>query len=126
MKRALLAVLIALSGACEHSTEPVAGLLNVRLTTPNTGGDRAVLVTVTGPAAITSAAAPSGLRLFAQPPFGTTSKFVVTGTLSAGTILTIGVADVGQASRYVAVALQVATPAYQLRNLNGYSLTVGP
>ena len=126
MKRVLLAVLIGLSGACEHSTGPVAGVLNVRLTTPNSGADGAVLLTISGPAALTSVAAPSGLRMFAQPPLGTTSKFVVTGTLSAGTILTIGVTDVGQATSYHATVLQVATPAYQLRGLTGYSLTVAP
>ena len=126
MKRVLLAVLIALSGACEHNTAPVAGLLRVQLTTPNSGGDRAILVSVTGPAVLTSVAAPSALRVFSQPPFGTTTKFVVTGTIPSGTILTIGVADVGQAGSYTATVQQAATSTYQLRDLTGYSLTVVP
>ncbi len=119
MKRVLLAVLIALSGACEHNTAPVAGLLRVQLTTPNSGGDRAILVSVSGPAALTSIAAPSALRVFSYPPFGTTNKFVVTGTIPSGTILTIGVADVGQAGSYTATVQQAATPTYQLRDLDG-------
>ena len=67
MKRFLLALVIGLASACERSTAPVAGLLNVGLTTPNSGGDAAILVGITGPAALTSVSAPTGLRLFTQP-----------------------------------------------------------
>jgi hypothetical protein len=133
MKRLLVVALIVLCGACEHDNAPVAGMLNVTLTTPNSGGDRAILLKISGPEALTSAAASGTLRLFAQPPFGTpgttgyqTSQFVLTGTLSAGRILTIGVADVGKAGSYVATVQQVSTPAYQLRGLTGYSLSVAP
>ena len=127
MKRFLLALMIGLASACERSTAPVAGLLNVGLTTPNSGGDAAILVGITGPAALTSVSAPTGLRLFTQPlSLGTTNRFALTGTIRAGTILTIGVADVGKASAYVATVQQVATPAYQLRALTGYSVKVAP
>jgi len=51
---------------------------------------------------------------------------VLTGPIAAGTILTIGVADVGKASAYSAAIQQVATPGYQLRALTGYSLSVTP
>ena len=85
-----------------------------------------ILVSVSGPAALTSIAAPSALRVFSYPPFGTTNKFVVTGTIPSGTILTIGVADVGQAGSYTATVQQAATSTYQLRDLTGYSLTVAP
>lgn len=125
MRRALLALVLALAPACEHDTAPVAGLLNVSLTTPNSGADGAILLRIAGPAALTSAASGGGLRLFTQQaPFGTTNSFVLTGTVAAGTILTIGVPDLSQASAYVPTILQVATPAYQLRTLTGYSLRV--
>ena len=62
-----------------------------------------------------------GLRLFAEP-LAATNYFALTGPLSAGTILIIGVADADRASAYSATIQQVATPAYQLRPLAGYSL----
>ena len=125
MKRLVLVLMIGLASACEHNTAPVAGLLTVSLTTPNAGGDGAILLNISGPAALTSVSAPSGLRLFAQPPpFGTTNRFVLTGTIPAGAILTIGVADVNKATAYTATIQQVATPGYQLRALTGYSLKV--
>ena len=127
MKRLLIVILIGLASSCEHSTAPVAGLVNVSLTTPNAGNDAAILLTIAGPAALTSVSAPAGLRLFAQPaPLGTTNRFALTGTIPAGTILTIGVADVNKASAYTATIQQVATTTYQLRALTGYSLKVTP
>lgn len=125
MKRLLLVVLIGLASGCEHNTAPVAGLVNVSLTTPNAGSDAAILLTITGPAALTSVSAPATLRLFAQPlPLGTTNRFALTGAIPTGTILTIGVADVNKASAYTATIQQVATSTYQLRPLTGYSLKV--
>jgi hypothetical protein len=125
MKRLAWIVLLGAALACEDN--PTPGVLKVNLTTPNSGGDAAILVNISGPAALTSMSAPTGLRLFTlPPPLGTANRFVLTGTIRAGTILTIGVADVGQASAYVAAVQQVATPAYQLRALTGYSLKVAP
>jgi len=127
MKRLLLVVLIGLAAACEHGTEPVAGTLNVSLTTPNGGSDAAILFTVVGPAALTSVSAPAGVRLFMQPPpFGLANRFVLTGTIPGGTILTIGVADVGKASAYTATVQQVSASNSQLRALTGYSLKLTP
>jgi len=121
MRHLALAAALGLVAACD-STGP-GGLLKVELTTPNSGADGAILLTVTGPAALRSAAAGSGLRLFAQP-LAATNHFALTGTLSVGTILIIGVPDVGQASAYTATIQQVATPSYQLRALAGYALTI--
>jgi hypothetical protein len=109
--------------ACERGSS--AGILKVNLTTPNSGADRAILFTVTGPGTLRSATPRSGLRLFNRP-FGTTNKVALTGTLSTGTILAIEVPDVSKASEYTASIQQVATPAHQLRALTGYSLTVVP
>ena len=122
MRRLALAAALGVVCGCLDSTGP-GGLLKVQLTTPNSGADGAILLTVTGPAALRSATAGSGLRLFALP-LAATNRFALTGALSVGTILIIGVADVGQASAYTATIQQVATPAYQLRALTGYSLKV--
>lgn len=104
---------------------PRPGNLLVRLTTPNSGADSAIVFTITGPASLTSAAAGSGLRLFQQPLGGTTTRFALTGQLLANaTILTIGVTDVNQVSLYSGSIQGVAQPNFQLRVLTGYSLAV--
>ena len=105
---------------------PVAGNLNVRLVSPNSGADSAIVITVTGPAALTSATAGTGLRLFQQPLGTTTTRFALVGQLNnAATILTIGVANVNAVSQYTATVDAVARPNYQLRTLpGGYGLAV--
>ena len=125
MKRVVWAALAAGALACLDTGGPVAGVLKVNLTTPNSGADGAVLLTVSGPAALTSAAPGSGLRLFSQP-LGTTNRFALTGRLATGTILMIGVPDLSAAAGYTATIQQVAAPSYQLRVLAGYSLAIGP
>ena len=55
----LIALALGGAGSCREASGPVAGLLTVSLTTPNPGADGAILLTVTGPSALTSVAAPS-------------------------------------------------------------------
>ena len=127
LTRLLLAgAVLATGAACsKEPSGPVAGALKVNLTSPNSGADGAMLLTISGPAALTSATAGAGLRLFGQVGSGTSNVFALTGTLSAGTILTIGVADVNTVIQYGASIQGVAATAnYQLRSLAGYSLTV--
>ena len=120
----LTATLLVAAGSCSSSSGPVAGELTVSLHTPNPGADGAMLLTITGPQALTSVTAGSGLRVFSQPP-STTTKLALTGTLTNGAILTIGVADVGKAAQYIATLQGVAASAdFQLRSFAGYSLTV--
>ena len=124
---AVLATVLA--GGISCGKDPVAsgpGTLQVRLTSPNSGLDSAIVLTITGPAALTSATAGTGLRLFSQPLGGTTTKFALTGRLTTGTtILTIGVADVGSFSQYGATIQGIAQPNYSLRTLpGGYALAV--
>jgi hypothetical protein len=120
-----LAFLLAAAGSCIDGgpSGPVAGLLKVSLTTPNAGSDGAVLLTVTGPRALTSVTPATGLRVFAES-LGTTNTFAVTGPLSNGPILSIGVADVSRVQDYRATIQDVAANDYTLRPLTGYSLTV--
>jgi len=123
----VVAALIATLAACGGgSTGPVAGILKVKLaTTPNSGLDGAVLLTVTGPVIPTGAAAQTGFRLFGTPT-ATTSKFAVTGTLSTGSILfTIDVPDINKVSQYSATIQQVAASSnFALRTTTNYSLSV--
>lgn len=123
----VIAALIATLAACGGgSTGPVAGLLKIKLaTTPNSGLDGALLLTVTGPVVPTGATALTGFRLFGTP-VAATNKFAVTGTLATGSILfTIDVPDINKVSQYSATIQQVAASSnFALRSTSGYTLKV--
>jgi hypothetical protein len=124
---ALLAtVVLGVSCGGDGPTQTGPGTLQVRLTSPNSGLDSAIVLTITGPAPLTSATAGAGLRLFQQPLGGTTTKFALTGRLTTGAIiLTIGVTDVGALSQYNGTINGIAQPNYQLRSLpGGYALAL--
>ena len=132
MKRLFTAVLlagligVALSCGGDGPTMSGPGELKVRLISPNSGLDSAIVFTITGPAALTSAVAAPGLRLFQQPVGGTSTRFALIGQLNNGaTILTIGVQDLGALSQYSGSITGVAVPSYALRVLpGGYALAV--
>ena len=128
--RGWMLVVLALgwgAGSCssDGGTGPVAGVLTVSLATPNPGADGAILFRVSGPQALTSVVAGAGLRVF-SPPLSASTRFAVTGTLTNGALVTIGVADTRNAAQYTAIVQSVAAPDFQLRPLSGYSLTVSP
>ncbi|HTI05973.1 MAG TPA: hypothetical protein VL549_11680 [Gemmatimonadales bacterium] len=128
MAVALLAGILCMGASCggDGPTASGPGTLKVRLTSPNSGADSAIVLTIAGPAALTSATAGTGLRLFQQPLGGTTTRFALTGQLNNGaTILTIGVADIGALSQYSGAINGIATPVYALRVLpGGYALAI--
>jgi len=124
-----LAAILAVGLSCgKDSSGPVAGDLHVQLTSPNSGADSAIVLTITSPAPLTSATPGTGLRLFAEPlgGGGTTTRFALTGRLTTSTtILTIGVENVNAVGQYSATIQGVAQPNYVLRLLpGGYGLTV--
>ena len=125
---ALLAGVIAVGISCGGKEPTVSGPgeLKVRLTSPNSGLDSAIVFTISGPAALTSAVPGAGLRLFQQPLSGTTTRFALIGQLTTGaTILTIGVQDLGELSQYSGAITGVAVPNYALRVLpGGYALAL--
>lgn len=125
---ALLAALVGVGLSCggDGPTMSGPGNLKVRLTSPNSGLDSAIVFTITGPASLTSAVAAPGLRLFQQPLGGTSTRFALIGQLNTGaTILTIGVQDLGALSQYRGSITGVATPNYALRVLpGGYALAL--
>src|SRR5437879_13719083 len=109
---ALLAGLIAVGLSCGGDATKVSGPgeLKVRLTSPNSGLDSAIVFTITGPAALTSAIPGTGLRLFQQSLGGTSTRFALIGQLNTGaTILTIGVQDLGALSQYTGAITGAAT-----------------
>jgi len=125
---ALLAGVLAVGLSCGGKDMTVSGPgdLKVRLVSPNSGLDSAIVFTITGPAALTSATPGTGLRLFQQTLGGTSTRFALIGQLNNGaTILTIGVQDLGALSQYTGAITGVATPSYALRILpGGYALAL--
>lgn len=125
--RILAAAALAAVLACSDGTGPVAGTLNVNLTSPNSGLDEAAIVRLSMPAPPRAIAAGNGLVLWGAPVTTPQAKVALTGTLSNGTILTLEVDDVNQVSQYSAVVEQVAPSALPHRvrlSVTGYSLTV--
>lgn len=122
---ALAAVaVVAVGTRCGDSSGPTAGVLQVQLSTPNPGADGAIILTVTGPAPLTSVTSPlAGGRAFTDS-LGTTTRIIVTGPLVNGTIAAVGVANVGQVGSYRASIQQIAAADYTLRPLGGYTLSL--
>ncbi len=122
-----LVVALALGGAgscsSDAGTGPVAGVLTISLATPNSGADGAIQFRVTGPVAPTSVTAAPGLQVFSQP-LTIVTRLAVTGTLTNGAVVTIGVADTRKLSQYAATIEAVAGSDFQLRSITGYSLTI--
>src|SRR5262249_44795777 len=82
LRRVLAGASVALTMAGGGgSTGPVAGMLIVKLTTPNSGSDGAVMLVLSSPVAPTSVAAGTGLALWGAPVTSLSAKLVVTGTL---------------------------------------------
>ena len=121
----LVALALGGAGSCssDAGTGPVAGVLTVSLTTPNAGSDGAIQFRFTGPLAPMSITAAPGLRVFSQP-LTMVTRLAVTGTLTNGAVVTIGVADTRKLSQYAATIEVVAGSDFQLRPLTGYSLTI--
>lgn len=118
-------VLTGLRCGGDGPTNSGPGALKVRLTSPPGNADSAMVFTITGPAALTSVQAGTGLRLFQRPLGGTTTRFALTGTLTNGaTILTMNVVDISAISQYSGSVDGVAQANYQLRPLGGYALAV--
>lgn len=124
----VLSVVLIVGLSCGDSTGSGAGELKVRLTTPNSGADSAIVLTITGPAGstLTRATAGAGLRLFQPPLTDNTTRLALIGQLTQGAvILTIGVPDVNALSQYGGTIEGVARPNYQLRaSLTGYALAI--
>ena len=121
----LVALALGGAGSCssDAGTGPVAGVLTISLATPNGGADGAIQFRFTGPVAPTSVTAAPGLLVFSQP-LTMVTRVAVTGTLTSGAVVTIGVADTRKASQYAATIEAVAASDFQLRPLTGYSLTI--
>ncbi len=126
-------VLAVLSGgalalaACSSSEGPVAGELEVRLTTPNTD-DRAILFRLAGRESGVAVPSGSAYRVLVSPGLGDTVRVLVMApqgsALAAGAVARVTVPDTRQVASYAAQLVDVASTTYAKRVLTGYALTV--
>ena len=126
---AALVVLFAAACGGEKATEPtkptvVPGDLSLRLTTPN-ADDGAIVLTITGPTAVTNvAASPQGVTVHART-VGTTTRVAVFGALATGELLHFTVPDVNAAAQFAAQVTEVSDRASALRaSTVGYAAAV--
>lgn len=125
--RALVAAGVVLyacggDGPTDPPPGPTPGVLEVRLTVPVGADDGAVRLEVSGPG-IQGLTAAGSFELF-QGGSGTRRTAILVGTLQAGTVLRIQVADIGQVSAYSARVLEVAAGDYTLEDPSRYQAAV--
>jgi len=108
--------------ACSKSpTGPQPGTLSIKLQSPNSGADGAILFTLSSPVPVTNVQASAGDTLWSTDFSGTSTKIVLTGAISSGVILRFDVPDVNQFDQYIVSVNQVASSAdYSLRSLTNY------
>ena len=118
-----LAALLLLRPGCSNNTGPVAGALDVRLSSPHQD-DGAVLVLVYGGPvdSIQSAGYPVYSARVAD-----TVKLIVTGDLGSGAVARVHIPDQRQAYRYGARLEQVAVRrSYAQHDPAGYAIALVP
>ena len=108
--------------ACSHNpTGPQPGTLSLKLQSPNSGQDGAILFTLTGPDVVTNVRAVPGDTLWSTDFSSTSSKILLTGAIASGVILQFDVSDVNRAGEYLVTVDQVASSSdYSLRGTGGY------
>jgi hypothetical protein len=123
----VVALAVATAAACDDDTTspPEAGTVVVSLVTPNQD-DGAIMVSVSG-MVLTDPAAVSTLHEFYLNQASADSLVAVLAgdEISAGPLLTVGIADIRLVDELSVVILQVAAQDNSLReSLSGYDLTV--
>lgn len=112
-----------LLAGCSNNTGPVAGALNVNISSPQHDDGALMLFVYGGPV--------DSVESVGFPVYSVRSadsvKFIVTGSLGSGTVARIHVPDGRQASRYSAKVGQVAARvSYAPRDPATYSITLLP
>lgn len=115
-------ILLVLVAGCSNNTGPVAGIIDVRLSSPHSD-DGAVLLSITGGPVDSVDAA--GHKLYSARTNADTLKLIVVGSLGSGPIARIHIPDNRHAFRYVARIGQVAARGtYEQRNPAGYRVAL--
>lgn len=122
-----MAALGALSGfilsGCSNNTDPVAGALNVNISSPHLDDGAFMLSVYGGPVDSVESV---GFTIYSLRTADSV-KFIVTGSLGSGRVARIHIPDGRQASRYAAKISQVAARvSYAPRDPAGYSAALLP
>ena len=112
-----------LLGGCSNNTGPVAGALNVNISSPQHDDGALMLTVYGGPVdSVESVGFPVYSARVAD-----SVKFIVSGSLGSGTVARVHIPDGRQASRYSAKVSQVAARvSYAPRDPASYSITLLP
>jgi len=117
----------ALLAGCDGGgtpAQPTPGVLTVSLAAP-VAGDRALMIAITGPAAVSDVqAAAIGYTTFAGSQ-GATTRVAVFGAIAGGPVLHFSVPDTRQAGQYQASVVDAADVQNTARtSLAAYKLSV--
>jgi hypothetical protein len=113
----------SLLAGCSNNTSPVAGTLNVNISSPH-HDDGALLLSVYG--GPVDSVESVGFRIYSIRDADSV-KFIVTGGLGSGPVARIHIPDGRHTSRYSARISQVAARAsYAPRDPAAYSITLQP
>lgn len=126
MKLDRLVPLVLIAALSCSDGGPQAGSLTFDLVTPR-ADDGAVQfkVTTVTPNTVTGvSAACTGCNIFSEAVSDTEIRGVVTGQLSAGALISVGVSDVKSSESFTAQVVAVASRDYALRPASNYSLEV--
>ena len=115
--------LAVLLGGCSNNTGPVAGALNVNVSSPQHDDGALMLSVYGGPVDSVESV---GFPVYSIRAADSV-KFIVTGSLGSGAVARIHIPDGRQASRYSAKVSQVAARgSYAPRDPATYSITLLP
>lgn len=119
-------LLAACGGDTTGPPQPTPGTLTVTLAAPAGAVPGAVVLTLTGPGAITSVAGVGGsYRVYSRAlAAGDGVKAAVFGTLAPGAVLRFHVPDTGDADEYAATLVEVAGVDNAVEPTAGYGLTI--
>jgi hypothetical protein len=126
LSQAALLAAVALVAACDPGTSSKAtpGDLTVTLDTP-TANDRAMVVTLSGPAAPTAVQGAAAGYVVHSRAQGTTTRVAIFGVIGDGALLRVTVPDVRQAKQYTAMVTEAADANNNTHaSLAGYALSV--
>jgi len=124
----VLAAVALLLAACREpggglAARATPGVLTVSLAAP-VEGDRALVVSITGPGAVGDVQPAPGYAAYTGMP-GTATRVAVLGAIAAGPVLRFSVPDTRRAGEYRAAVVDAADEANVARgDLAGYTLTV--
>ncbi len=129
--RAACAALVALTAAlsaCDRPTSsggPRPATLTVRLESPR-ADDHALVLSLSGPEAISAVQAASGEYVVFARAAGTAARVAVFGNVKPGDVLRFTVPDGRRASEFTATVVEVIDGADAVAGQSGYRLTVLP